>query len=360
MGRRKEKEMKSTQLAEAWKELLVGQDHFIDKVTPYVVRAMAGLNAPDRPIAIFMLMGPTGTGKTRAAETLAAVLHGNEKNILRIDCGEFQMEHEVAKILGAPPGYLGHRETQPIINQQKLASVTSDKCAYSIVLFDEIEKAHASIHRVLLGVMDKGVLRLGDNSQVNFEKTIIFMSSNLGAKEIKELCTHSFGFGVDNHDVKTKDIEKVGLGAMNKKFPPEFPNRVDEVITFNPLSDESLQKITAMELNKIRYHMYTALGARSFSLSYDDPTISLLTKIGTSATYGARELKRAINRNILNPLSDDIVDGKIPAGCTVECHVVDDHIEWDVEELTLSPIEPPTEEATPEGKRVKRAKRSDT
>jgi len=365
MGRRKEKEMKSTQLAEAWKELLVGQDHFIDKVTPYVVRAMAGLNAPGKPIAIFLLMGPTGTGKTRAAETLATVLHGDEKNLLRIDCAEFQMEHEVAKLLGAPPGYLGHRETQPIINQQKLAAVTSDKCTFSIVLFDEIEKAHASIHRVLLGIMDKATLRLGDNSSVNFDKTIIFMSSNLGAKEIAELFNHNFGFSVSNHDVKYKDISKAGLGAMGKKFPPEFQNRVDEVITFKPLDEESLLKITAMELNKIRFHMYTALGAKCFCLSYDDPTIALLAKIGTSETYGARELKRSINRNVLNPISDDILDGKIPAGSKVNCFVADDHIEWSVEEI-VSETAPAEEVAVavasnePEGRRVKKAKRSDT
>ena len=133
---------------------------------------------------MFLLLGPTGTGKTKTVEALAEVLHGSEKNVLKVDCGEFQMEHEVAKLIGAPPGYLGHRETQPMLTQQKLNAVTSEKCSLSLVLFDEIEKAAPSMTRLLLGVLDKGVLRLGDNSTVNFEKSLVFLTSNLGAREM--------------------------------------------------------------------------------------------------------------------------------------------------------------------------------
>ena len=179
--------MKSDELAESWKKMLVGQDHAIDRVVPYVARAMARLSPPNRPLGVFVMLGPTGTGKTRTAETLAELLHGSEKNMLRIDCGEFQNEHEVAKLLGAPPGYLGHRETQPLNTAAKLTATTSDKSSISIVLFDEIEKAASALWRTLLGVLDKGVLRLGDNSVVNFENTLIFMSSNVGAREISEM-----------------------------------------------------------------------------------------------------------------------------------------------------------------------------
>src|ERR1700729_1763672 len=173
---------------------VVGQPAATRVIVPYIQMYQAGLAPEGRPVGVFLLLGPTGTGKTKTVEALAEVLHGTEKNVLRIDCGEFQMEHEVAKLIGAPPGYLGHRETQPMLSQQKLASVTSDKCGLSLVLFDEIEKAAPSLTRLLLGVLDRGVLRLGDNSVVNFEKSLVFLTSNLGAKEMMREITPDFGF----------------------------------------------------------------------------------------------------------------------------------------------------------------------
>src|SRR5665213_3707069 len=154
----------------------------------------AGLAPENRPVGVFLLLGPTGTGKTRTVEALAETLHGSARNVLKIDCGEFQMEHEVAKLIGAPPGYLGHRETQPMLSQQRLTAVTSDNCGLSLVLFDEIEKAAPSLTRLLLGVLDRGVLRLGDNSSVNFEKSLVFLTSNLGAKEMMREINPDFGF----------------------------------------------------------------------------------------------------------------------------------------------------------------------
>jgi ATP-dependent Clp protease ATP-binding subunit ClpA len=154
----------------------------------------AGLAPEGRPVGVFLLLGPTGTGKTKTVEALAEILHGSSKNLLKVDCGEFQMEHEVAKLIGAPPGYLGHRETQPMLTQQKLNAVTSEKCELSLVLFDEIEKAAPSMTRLLLGVLDKGVLRLGDNSTVNFEKSLVFLTSNLGAREMMREINPEFGF----------------------------------------------------------------------------------------------------------------------------------------------------------------------
>src|SRR5436305_2820814 len=156
---------------------VVGQPNVISVIVPYIEMFQAGLAPENRPVGVFLLLGPTGTGKTRTVEALAETLHGSLKNLLKIDCGEFQMEHEVAKLIGAPPGYLGHRETQPMLTQQKLNSVTSESCALSLVLFDEIEKAAPSMTRLLLGVLDKGLLRLGDNSVVNFEKSLVFLTS---------------------------------------------------------------------------------------------------------------------------------------------------------------------------------------
>jgi ATP-dependent Clp protease ATP-binding subunit ClpA len=328
--------MKSQEIAATWKKLIIGQDHVIDKITPYVVRAMAKLNSPGRPLGVFFLMGPTGTGKTRTAETLAEVLHGSEKTLLRVDCGEFQNDHEVAKLLGAPPGYLGHRETQPMITQAKLTGATSDASQISIVLFDEIEKAANSLWRALLGVLDKGQLRLGDNTVVNFENTIVFMSSNLGAKDISEMLSGGYGFSkISEHqqstDINFKSIEKIGVAALKKKFPPEFPNRLDEIVTYYPLTDAHIREITRIELTKIRTHILLALGKKSFHLTFGDDTLDFLTKTGTSIQYGARELKRAITRHIMNPLADDIIAEKIEPCSFVNLKSDGTCITWEVE-----------------------------
>src|SRR5580704_13027508 len=173
---------------------VVGQPAATRVIVPYIQMFQAGLAPEGRPVGVFLLLGPTGTGKTKTVEALAEVLHGTEKNVLKVDCGEFQMEHEVAKLIGAPPGYLGHRETQPMLTQQKLNAVTSEKCNLSLVLFDEIEKAAPSMTRLLLGVLDKGLLRLGDNSTVNFDKSLVFLTSNLGAREMLREINPEFGF----------------------------------------------------------------------------------------------------------------------------------------------------------------------
>ena len=173
---------------------VVGQPAATKVIVPYIQMFQAGLAPEGRPVGVFLLLGPTGTGKTKTVEALAEVLHGSEKNVLKVDCGEFQMEHEVAKLIGAPPGYLGHRETQPMLTQQKLNAVTSEKSSLSLVLFDEIEKAAPSMTRLLLGVLDKGQLRLGDNSTVNFEKSLVFLTSNLGAREMMREINPEFGF----------------------------------------------------------------------------------------------------------------------------------------------------------------------
>ena len=173
---------------------VVGQPGVIEALVPCVEMFQAGLAPDNRPVGVFLLLGPTGTGKTRTVEALAEALHGSAKSLLKIDCGEYQMEHEVAKLIGAPPGYLGHRETQPALTQQKLTAVASEKCGLSLVLFDEIEKAAPSMARLMLGLLDRGILRLGDNTQVSFEKTIVFMTSNLGAREMMREMAPEIGF----------------------------------------------------------------------------------------------------------------------------------------------------------------------
>ena len=205
---------------------VVGQRNVIEAIIPAIEMFQAGLAPDRRPVGVFLLLGPTGTGKTRTVEALAEALHGSIRNMLKIDCGEFQMEHEVAKLIGAPPGYLGHRETQPMLTQQKLASVTSDECGLSIVLFDEIEKAAPSMARLLLGVLDRGVLRLGDNATVDFQNSIIFMTSNLGAREMMRAMNPSFGFqsggfqsASSSADPAAK-LRTISLHAVKRRFSP--------------------------------------------------------------------------------------------------------------------------------------------
>src|SRR5206468_410749 len=251
----------------------------------------------------------------------ADVLHGSEKNLLKVDCGEFQMAHEVDKLIGAPPGYLGHRETQPMLTQQKLNAVTSEKCNLSLVLFDEIEKAAPSMTRLLLGVLDKGLLRLGDNSTVNFEKSLVFLTSNLGAKEMMREINPDFGFqsatsGAAREDVSGK-LQSIALMAVRKKFSPEFVNRIDHVITYQPLDAESFAAITDHEIANLQNHVNTRLGNRCFTIEVPFETRQWLIERGTSPEYGARELKRTIHKFLTQPLATLVAKNQIEPGSSV-------------------------------------------
>jgi CheY-like chemotaxis protein len=260
-------------------------------------------------------------------EALAEVLHGSEKNLLKVDCGEFQMEHEVAKLIGAPPGYLGHRETQPILTQQKLNSVTSEKSVLSIVLFDEIEKAAPSMTRLLLGVLDKATLRLGDNTAVSFEKSLVFLTSNLGAREMLKEINPDFGFqaGMKKERVDlTGKLQAIGLAAVRKKFSPEFVNRIDAVITYQPLDAESLSAILDHQIRQLQNHVNNRLGQRCFTIEVPVESRQFLLRAGTSAQYGARELNRTIHRQLTQPLATMVATGQIAAGGRIRVDLSED------------------------------------
>ncbi len=307
---------------------VVGQPAATRVIVPYIQMFQAGLAPEGRPVGVFLLLGPTGTGKTKTIEALAEVLHGSEKNVLKVDCGEFQMEHEVAKLIGAPPGYLGHRETQPMLTQQRLNAVTSEKCNLSLVLFDEIEKAAPSMTRLLLGVLDKGILRLGDNSTVNFEKSLVFLTSNLGAREMMREINPEFGFqsvrtGGERTDLTSK-LQGIGLGAVRKRFSPEFVNRIDCIITYQPLTAESLSTILDQHIVDLQDHVNTRLGSRSFTLDVPFETRQFLLKKGTSAEYGARELNRTIHRFLTQPLATMVATNQISPGALVRAELGED------------------------------------
>jgi ATP-dependent Clp protease ATP-binding subunit ClpA len=305
---------------------VVGQPTATRVIVPYIQMFQAGLAPEGRPVGVFLLLGPTGTGKTKTVEALAEVLHGSEKNVLKVDCGEFQMEHEVAKLIGAPPGYLGHRETQPMLTQQKLNAVTSEKCSLSLVLFDEIEKAAPSMTRLLLGVLDKGVLRLGDNSTVNFEKSLVFLTSNLGAREMLREINPDFGFQSAQTGARadlTGKLQSIGLVAVRKRFSPEFVNRIDCIITYQPLSPEALSAILDHHITDLQNHVNTRLGNRSFTLEVPFEARQFLLMKGTSAEYGARELNRTIHRFLTQPLATMVATNQVNPGARLRVEVAE-------------------------------------
>ena len=324
----------SEDLVELLSSKIVGQQEALRYIVPYIQMYQAGLAPSGRPAGVFLLLGPTGTGKTRTVEALAEVLHGTEKGFLRIDCGEFQSDHEVAKLIGAPPGYLGHRETKPLLSQHRLSEVTSDRCGLSLVLFDEIEKAAPALSALLLGVLDKATLRLGDGSEVSFEQSLIFLTSNLGAREMLKEVTPRIGFSRGAPPPAATQLaerlESIGVAAVRKRFSPEFVNRLDVIVTYRPLDDEALSAILDHHLVDLRRHVKTRLGDRSFGIDVSSEARRLLLQRGTSREYGARELKRVFHRWLVQPLAAQVAEGAIPPGSHVRVDVAADGETFDI------------------------------
>jgi ATP-dependent Clp protease ATP-binding subunit ClpA len=230
------------------------------------------------------------------------------------------MEHEVAKLIGAPPGYLGHRETQPMLTQAKLNSAASERSEVSLVLFDEIEKAAPSMTRLLLGILDKATLRLGDNATVNFERSLIFLTSNLGARSIQRINKPDFGFEAMLPLTAQRDpakIQSIGMSAVRQKFSPEFVNRIDSVITYKPLDREACEQILEQIFAAFTRLIATRLGVRAFRLTCTTAGRNLLLEQGTSIEYGARELKRTVQRNFIQPVAALVSQERIAPGATV-------------------------------------------
>lgn len=312
-------------LLSALSERIIGQTDALKSIVPYIQIFQAGLAPEGRPAGVFLLLGPTGTGKTKTVEVLAEALHGSERNVLRIDCGEFQLDHEVAKLIGAPPGYLGHRETSPMLTQQKLNGVTSERSNLSVVLFDEIEKAAPSLSRLLLGVLDRATLRLGDNTTVNFERSLIFLTSNLGARSMTRELRPDFGFeacvnegGSDQDSEKwSEKLQRIGVAAVRKRFSPEFVNRIDVVSTYQPLTGSILERILELQIQDLQRMVESRLGARAFQVEVSARAKKFLLDRGTSIEYGARELKRTVHRCMVQPLAEWMVSEGVEPGAKV-------------------------------------------
>src|SRR5580700_5286065 len=308
----------------ALRSKIVGQAEGVQALVDLYQVFCAGLNSPGRPVGNLLLLGPTGSGKTRIVEAAAEILFGDSRALIKIDCAEFQHSHEIAKLIGSPPGYLGHRETHPLITQEELAKSHTEKLKLSFLLFDEIEKASDALWQLLLGMLDKATLTLGDNRRVDLSQTVIFLTSNLGGGEISELMQGGMGF------IQPKDkpataldakVERTAVEAARRKFSPEFMNRLDSVVVFRPLKREELDEVLAIELGQVQKRISDST-ARPFLFRMTNKGRQFLLEEGTDQRYGARHLKRAIERFLVGPLARLLATEQVRSGDVL---IVDRH-----------------------------------
>jgi ATP-dependent Clp protease ATP-binding subunit ClpB len=320
------------------RKLVVGQDEAVDQVVNIYQTFLAGMTSPGHTIGNFLFLGPTGTGKTRLVEAAAESLVGDSRSVLKIDCAEFQHSHEIAKLTGSPPGYLGHRETHPILSQEALNRQHTDKIKFSFVLFDEIEKANDALWNLLLGVLDKATLTLGDNRRVDFSRSMIFMTSNLGSAGDGAILRPNLGFagsdrerramlGETDEDLNLK-ISRAGVEAARRKFTPEFMNRIDKVVVFRSLGAEGLGRILNIEMNLLQQRLFYSANTPPFLFNVTAEAGAFILREGTDMKYGARHLKRAIERTLVHPLSNLIASGQVLGGDLLR-------IDFDPDEIRL-------------------------
>ncbi|PYT99934.1 MAG: ATP-dependent Clp protease ATP-binding subunit [Acidobacteria bacterium] len=321
---------------------IVGQEEGVQSLVDMYQVFCAGLNSPGRPVGNLLFLGPTGSGKTRIVEAAAEILFGDPRTVIKVDCAEFQHSHEIAKLIGSPPGYLGHRETHPLITQEALAACHTDRLKLSFLLFDEIEKASDALWQLLLGMLDKATLTLGDNRRVDLSQTVIFLTSNLGSGEITEMMQGGMGFiqpadkpasGLD------QKVERTAVEAARRKFSPEFMNRLDKVVVFHPLRREQLEQVLEIELGQVQGRVLeTAKGQFLFRVT--QPGREFLLQEGTDQRYGARHLKRAIERHVVYPLANLLATEQVHLGDLIG-------IDWNKEQDRLTFVREGENQALP-------------
>src|SRR5467141_4007125 len=321
----------SRHFEEELRQRVVGQSEAVQALVDLYEVFCAGLHSAGRPVGNLLFLGPTGSGKTRIVEAAAEILFGDSRTVIKVDCAEFQHSHEIAKLIGSPPGYLGHRETHPLITQEELAKSHTEKLQLSFLLFDEIEKASDALWQLLLGMLDKATLTLGDNRRVDLSQTVIYLTSNLGGGEITELMNGGMGF-VQPKDIPAagldQKVERTAVEAARRKFSPEFMNRLDKVVCFHPLRKEQLQEVLDIELGQVQQRVLeTAKGQFLFRVT--GPGKEFLLQEGTDQRYGARHLKRAIERHVVYPLANLLATDQIHLGDLV-C------IDWDRDQDQLN------------------------
>src|SRR5437773_8425312 len=325
-------EIRSAEVLDFERRLLgkiVGQDRAVSRIVNMYQIYLAGMAMPNRPIGNLLFLAPTGSGKTRIVEASAEILFGSPRAFIKIDCAEFQHSHEIAKLVGSPPGYLGHRETPPLLSQENLDRHHTEDTRLSFVLFDEIEKASDALWQLLLGILDKATLTLGDNQHVDFSRTVIVMTSNLGAREISELISGGIGFAPAHFSLNTGETEveqkiyHTALEAARRKFSPEFMNRIDKVIVYRPLKQYHLQQIVDLELQAVQDRIMHSVEAK-FVLQCSDAAKDMLLREGLDFRYGARHVKRSIERFLVYPLSNLIATGQMQSGDVVYVDIGDE------------------------------------
>src|SRR6202046_3627343 len=323
--------VESQEFQAALRNKVVGQEEGVRALVDLYQVFCAGMSSTGRPVGNLLFLGPTGSGKTRIVEAAAEILFGDPRAVIKVDCAEFQHSHEIAKLIGSPPGYLGHRETHPLITQEALAQFHTEKLKLSFLLFDEIEKASDSLWQLLLGILDKATLTLGDNRRVDLSQTMIFMTSNLGGSEITALMTGGMGFaptvrpesklGLD------EKVERTASEAAKRKFSPEFMNRIDKVVVFHPLRAQQLESILDIELGMVQQRVLETAQGR-FLFRVTQAAKDFLLREGTDMKYGARHLKRAIERNVVYPLASLLATDQVSLGDVVS-------IDWDGSAMSL-------------------------
>jgi ATPases with chaperone activity, ATP-binding subunit len=304
------------QFEEAMREKIVGQDEAVQALVDIYQVFCAGLHSPGRPVGNLLFLGPTGSGKTRTVEAAAEILFGDSRAVIKVDCAEFQHSHEIAKLIGSPPGYLGHRETHPLITQEALAASHRQHMNLSFLLFDEIEKASDSLWQLLLGMLDKATLTLGDNRKVDLSQTVIFLTSNLGGSQIADLMHGGMGF-IQPKDKATTElhdkVQRTAVEAARRKFSPEFMNRLDKVVVFHPLKRQELDEVLDIELRQVQKRVLDSM-TRPFLFRITSEGREFLLEEGTDQRYGARHLKRAIERYVVYPIARLLATAQVHQG----------------------------------------------
>jgi ATP-dependent Clp protease ATP-binding subunit ClpB len=301
---------------EAPRAKIVGQEEAVQALVDLYQVFCAGLQSPGRPVGNLLFLGPTGSGKTRTVEAAAEILFGDSRAVIKVDCAEFQHSHEIAKLIGSPAGYLGHRETHPLITQEALAASHRDGLKLSFLLFDEIEKASDALWQLLLGMLDKATLTLGDNRRVDFSQTVIFLTSNLGSGQIANLMHGGMGFTQPKGETTKglhEKVERTAVEAARRKFSPELMNRLDKVVVFHPLKRAELDEVLEIELRQVQKRVLDST-TRPFLFRITSEGREFLLKEGTDQRYGARHLKRAIERNVVCALSRLLATGQLHQG----------------------------------------------
>jgi ATP-dependent Clp protease ATP-binding subunit ClpA len=305
---------------------IIGQPKGTQALTRVLEKFQSGFYNTTKPIGSLLFLGPTGVGKTGAVEAFCEGLFGDPRAMLKVDCGEFQHSHEIAKLVGSPPGYLGHRETHPYFTQEALNAWFTEKLKLTVILFDEIEKASDSLWNLLLGILDKATLTLGDNRKIDFTRCVIIMTSNVGAAELAvKIGDKGLGFLPVGTEVSQQEIEDTAISAARRKFMPEFLNRIDDVVVFNTLTKGDVEEILGLELQKLQDRVVVG-SQQLFTINVSPSAIRQIIKEGYSKRDNARYLQRTVEKYISSPLASLLATGQIMPHDTV----IVDHImgEW--------------------------------